>query len=94
MDTLSGTGTGTGTGTRELSWRRWTLGLIYPGAFKFDTGAPERMEITAGNCRVKLAGENAFKSYGPGSRFDVPGKSHFEIAVEEGIAQYVCSFLG
>jgi uncharacterized protein YaiE (UPF0345 family) len=70
-----------------------TLGLIYPGTFKFDTGAPERMQITAGSCRVKLAGEKAFKSYPAGSSFDVPGKSAFEIAVDDGIAQYICSFL-
>lgn len=69
-----------------------TLGLIYPGAFKFNTGAPERMEIIAGSCRAKLAGEADFKSYAAGAYFDVPGNSFFEIAVDGGIAEYICSF--
>ena len=72
---------------------RKTLGLIYPGSYRFDTGAPERMEIIAGSCRAKLPGEREFRDYPAGARFDVPGKSAFEIAVEGGIAEYVCSFL-
>lgn len=69
-----------------------TLGLIYPGSYRFNTEAPERMDITAGTCRAKLAGEKDWKTYGAGSFFRVPGKSYFEIAVDEGIAQYLCSF--
>jgi purine/pyrimidine-nucleoside phosphorylase len=70
-----------------------TLGLIYPGEYRFNTDAPERMEITAGTCRARLAGETGWKEYGPGSSFDVPGRSSFEIAVASGIGEYVCSFL-
>lgn len=72
---------------------RKTLGLIYPGSFRFDTGVPERMEIVSGSCRVKLPGDRDFRSYAVGSSFDVPGKSAFEIAVDQGIAEYICSFL-
>lgn len=70
-----------------------TLGLIYPGAFRFETGAPERMEITSGSCRVKLPGESEFRSYSAGESFEVPAKSAFEIAVDRGLAEYICSFL-
>ena len=69
-----------------------TLGLIYPGSFHFTTEAPERMDIVAGTCRARLNGEPEFKVYSAGSGFDVPGKSAFDIAVESGIAEYVCSF--
>jgi len=69
-----------------------TLGLIYPGSFKFDTQAPEKMEITAGACRVKLAGEAAWRDTPAGTAFSVPGGSHFEISVQDGVAQYVCSY--
>ena len=72
--------------------KKKTVGLIFPGSFKFNTDAPERMEITAGACRVKQAGENQWKSYPAGTFFMVPGKSFFEIAVDEGIAEYICSF--
>lgn len=69
-----------------------TLGLIYPGEYHFSTGAPERMDITAGTCRVKLDGGAQTAEYAAGSGFDVPGSSGFTISVEHGIAEYVCSF--
>lgn len=69
-----------------------TIGLIYPGEYHFGTDAPERMEIVAGSCRVKLDGSSESRDYAAGSSFDVPGKSGFDIRVESGIAEYVCSF--
>jgi len=69
-----------------------TLGLIYPGTYTFNTGAPEKMEIIAGTCRAKLAGESEWTTYAAGSYFDVAGNSSFEIAVDEGVGEYVCSF--
>lgn len=71
---------------------RKTLGLIYPGSFHFGTDAPERMDIIAGRCRVKLDGETAWRDVEAGGSFSVPGKSGFDIVVEGGIAEYVCSF--
>jgi len=70
-----------------------TLGLIYAGSFHFGTGAPERMEIVAGSCRVTLDGSTDAKNYGAGEHFDVPGKSGFTIEVASGICEYICSFL-
>jgi len=68
-----------------------TLGVMLPGSYEFSTGSPERMDITAGVCRVTLPGaaEQVFEA---GSGFDVPGSSSFVIAVDEGVAQYVCSY--
>ena len=70
-----------------------TLGLIYPGSFHFGTGAPERMEIVAGSCRVKIDGSSDTRDYSAGQYFDVPGKSGFDIQVTSGICEYICSFL-
>src|SRR3954468_20001269 len=70
-----------------------TLGLIYPGSYHFGTGAPERMEIVAGNCRVTLDGATAPRDYPAGTFFDVPGKSGFTIEVSAGLCEYICSFL-
>jgi purine/pyrimidine-nucleoside phosphorylase len=70
-----------------------TLGLIYAGEYAFNTEAPERMEIVAGACRAKIAGETDWSDYEGGAFFEVPGNSSFEIAVDSGIAEYVCSFL-
>ncbi len=68
-----------------------TLGLIYPGSYSFNTADPERMEIVAGACRAKLPGQDGWHEYKAGSSFDVPGDSSFEIAVDEDVAEYVCS---
>jgi purine/pyrimidine-nucleoside phosphorylase len=69
-----------------------TLGLIYPGTYKFNTGAPERMEIIAGACKARPAGQSEWTGYAAESSFRVAGNSSFEIAVEQGQAQYICSF--
>lgn len=69
-----------------------TLGLIYPGAYKFNTELPERMEIIAGACRVRIAGQGEWIGFAAGTWFDVPGQSYFEIAVDAGVAEYICTF--
>jgi uncharacterized protein YaiE (UPF0345 family) len=77
---------------RMADGKKKTLGLIYPGTFHFNTDAPERMDIVAGSCRVKIAGETAWTEFSTGTHFNVPGKSSFDIAVDSGIAEYLCSF--
>jgi uncharacterized protein YaiE (UPF0345 family) len=76
----------------EKNGDKKTLGLIYPGSYSFNTGKPERMVITSGTCKVRLAGEKEWKSYSEGSEFRVPGNSSFEIAVDQGIGEYLCIF--
>ena len=71
-----------------------TLGLIYPGKFHFGTDQAERMEIVAGACVVKLDGQSTTTTYGANQAFEVPAKSGFDIEVQEGICEYICSFLG
>ena len=73
---------------------RKTLGLIFPGSYHFGTGAPERMEITAGACRVTPDGQRAAASYAAGGSFEIPGRSGFTIEVPAGICEYVCTYLG
>ncbi len=70
-----------------------TLGLIYPGSYHFGTDKAERMEIVAGSCEVKLDGTDSKTTYSAGQFFDVPAKSGFDIAVTDGIAEYICSFI-
>ena len=69
-----------------------SVGIIYPGSYSFDTAVPERMEIIAGTCSVKIAGESDWTEYKEDTFFDVPADSSFEIAVKEGIAEYLCSY--
>lgn len=70
-----------------------TLGLIYPGEFYFGTAAAERMEIIAGACEVVIDGSTEAKIFEAGSSFDVAADSGFTIKVDEGICEYICSFL-
>ena len=70
---------------------RKSLGVILPATLTFNTGAPERMEIVAGRCRVRQAGSEQWLEYGPGQAFDVPGDSHFDIEAVE-TTHYVCHF--
>lgn len=70
-----------------------TLGLIRPGSYHFNTGTPERMEIIAGHCTVKLDGATSTQEHGAGTHFDVPGSSGFTIHVGTGLCEYICSFL-
>jgi uncharacterized protein YaiE (UPF0345 family) len=73
---------------------RKTLGLIYAGEYHFGTEKAERMEITAGACRVQIDGQADARVYAAGQSFEVAAKSGFTITVATGICEYVCSFLG
>ncbi|GAA4025498.1 pyrimidine/purine nucleoside phosphorylase [Actimicrobium antarcticum] len=68
-----------------------TLGVIFPSSLTFSTGAPEIMEITAGKCRIKLAGQSEWQTYEGGQQFDVAGNSSFEIETIDTL-DYVCHF--
>lgn len=68
-----------------------TVGVIFPSSLTFNTGAPERMEIVGGRCRVRLAGGEAWQEYAGGSEFRVPGNSSFDIETSE-LVDYVCHF--
>ncbi len=70
-----------------------TLGLIYPGKFHFGTAAAERMEIIAGSCEVTLDGTTEVLAIEAGAAFEVVANSGFTIRVDDGICEYICSFL-
>ncbi len=70
-----------------------TLGLIYPGAYHFNTGKPEKMEIVAGDCSVKVDGATSVQRYTAGQVFELPGNSGFDIEVKAGLCEYICTFL-
>jgi uncharacterized protein YaiE (UPF0345 family) len=69
-----------------------TLGIIYPGSFTFKTGAPERMDIISGTCKSRLTGHTDWTTFAEGTFFRVPGNSSFDIEVESGVTEYICSF--
>jgi purine/pyrimidine-nucleoside phosphorylase len=53
-----------------------SVGVILPSTLTFNTGAPEIMETVAGSCRVRLAGESEWKTYGAGQSFRGHRRNH------------------
>lgn len=70
-----------------------TLGLIYPGKFHFGTAAAERMEIISGTCRIVLDDTSEVATIAAGTAFDVAANSGFTITVDDGICEYICSYI-
>ena len=68
-----------------------SVGVILPSTLKFNTGAPEVMELVDGECRVRQAGSDDWTPYSAGQSFDVPANSSFEIEVTHTL-HYVCHF--
>ena len=71
-----------------------TLGLIYPGQYHFGTDKAERMELTSGQCTIKVDGSSSSATYSAGETFEVPAQSGFDIEVKSGLCEYICSYLG
>jgi len=69
-----------------------TLGIMQPGEYTFNTGAPELMEILSGELDLQLAGEAEWRRVGGGQSFEVPGNSSFTMKVQT-VSDYCCSFL-
>jgi purine/pyrimidine-nucleoside phosphorylase len=70
---------------------RKTLGIMQPGEYEFNTGAPETMEILSGALTVLLPGETESRSVCGGESFSIPGNSRFVMRVSE-LSDYCCSF--
>lgn len=68
-----------------------SVGVILPSTLKFNTGAPEVMDLIDGECRVRLAGSDAWATYVGGQSFEVPANSSFDIETTKTL-HYVCHF--
>jgi len=68
-----------------------TLGIMLPGVYRFNTEAPEIIDVTEGRCRVRIGDESEWREYVSGENFHIPANSHFEIEVTE-LVDYLCHF--
>jgi len=68
-----------------------SVGVVLPSTLTFNTGAPEVMELVDGECRVRLADDEKWVTYGGGQSFQVPGNSSFDIEVTKTL-HYICHF--
>ena len=71
---------------------RKTLGIMVPGAYTFNTGAAELMEILAGELTVQLPGSPDWVAVKGGEAFEVPENASFNLKVTV-LTDYCCSFL-
>lgn len=70
-----------------------TLGIIFPGTYRFDTVAAELMEITDGSCEIVVDGVETTRFIPTDESFDISANSGFSITVHSGVCQYICSYL-
>lgn len=71
---------------------RKSVGVIFPAALVFSTGAAEIMESVSGGCRYRLEG-GEWQSVSEGETFNVPANSKFDIEVTGEPFHYVCHFV-
>ena len=71
---------------------RQSLGVILPSTLTFNTEAPEIMEGVRGTCRVRLANQTEWKTYGPHESFSIAAHSSFDIEVTNEPYHYICHF--
>ncbi len=69
-----------------------TLGFMQIGEYTFNTGAPEIMEILAGELEVLLPGSSEWQTIKGGESFNVDGNASFTMKVTTP-SDYCCSFL-
>lgn len=69
-----------------------TLGIMMPGEYSFNTEAAELMEVLAGSMDIRIAGSAEWQTYGPGTQFEVPANSSFDLQVKQ-VSDYCCSYL-
>lgn len=78
--------------------RKKMLGIVMPcdneiTEYTFKTESSERIEILAGECEIKRAGESEYTYYRAGQAFLVEGHSSYVMKNEE-VVQYICHFEG
>ena len=76
----------------ERGGARQSVGVMAAGEYHFGTDAPERMTVVQGELVVRLPGFDACQAYGPGTAFEVPGASGFDLQVAAPTA-YLCEYL-
>jgi len=67
-----------------------TIGVITPGAYSFSTSTEERMQITSGELKVKLPGED-WKTVEAGKEFMVPANVSFDVEAARDVS-YICYY--
>ncbi len=68
-----------------------TVGVMAPGEYEFGTTQKEIMQVISGAMTIRLPGEDAWRSVGPGERFEVAANRKFGVRIEKDTA-YLCLY--
>lgn len=68
-----------------------TLGIMLPGEYEFGTDSLEVMDITSGNLRVLLPGQDQWIELEGKGTFVIPAHSSFKLEVLT-VTDYCCSY--
>lgn len=68
-----------------------TVGVMAPGEYTFNTGAPEKVTVVSGALTIQLSGEDGWQTFSAGESFDVAGNSSFGVKVAVETA-YLCLY--
>ena len=68
-----------------------TVGVINAGEYEFGTSTHETMTIVEGEMQVLLAGQEQWKTFGAGDKFEVEANSSFKVKVQ-GQVSYLCKY--
>ena len=73
--------------------RKFSVGIISPGTYRFGTACAERMTVTSGSLKVQVEQADAtVVVYPAGTYFEVAANAGFQVACDEHAA-YLCEYL-
>ena len=75
----------------ENSSGKATVGVMAPGEYEFNTGAPEQMTLISGKWAICLPDSDSFVDFAIGEVVRIPGNSRFKLQIPEPSA-YHCAF--
>lgn len=74
----------------ELDGTQYTVGVMLPGEYSFDTGKEEHITVTIGGFEIRPPGAG-WKRARTGDTVVIPANSSFDLKVEKP-ATYVCMY--
>ncbi|KAH8066621.1 DUF2263-containing protein [Aureococcus anophagefferens] len=77
--------------------RKFSVGIISPGTYRFGTACAERMTVTSGSLKVQVEDPGCFPDatvvvYPAGTYFEVAANAGFQVTCDEHAA-YLCEYL-
>lgn len=74
----------------ELDGIEYTVGVMLPGEYSFDTEKEEHITVTAGGFEIRPLGAD-WKTARTGDTIVIPGNSTFDLKVKKP-ASYICMY--